>query len=90
MSVKHPQELGVNQTLGASNISFGMPDRTLLTSTFLAIAIVAGVTCPVVDVDKVRPVVVAADLVLGRDDNSIRYIRAFRQRQKRLASQSGG
>ena len=83
-------ELGVNQTLGASNISFGMPDRTLLTSTFLAIAITAGVTCPVVDVDKVRPVVVAADLVLGRDDNSMRYIRAYRQRQKRLASQSGG
>ena len=82
-------ELGVNQTLGASNISFGMPDRTLLTSTFLAIAITAGVTCPVVDVDKVRPVILAADLVLGRDENSLRYIRAFRQRQKRLASQSG-
>ncbi|GAI78410.1 unnamed protein product, partial [marine sediment metagenome] len=39
-------ELGVNQTLGASNISFGMPDRNLLTSYFLAIAIAAGVTCP--------------------------------------------
>ncbi|MBA7664849.1 5-methyltetrahydrofolate:corrinoid/iron-sulfur protein co-methyltransferase [subsurface metagenome] len=74
-------ELGVNQTLGASNISFGMPDRNLLTSYFLAIAIAAGVTCPIVDVARVRPAILATDLVLGRDDYAQRYIKAYRQRQ---------
>ena len=75
-------ELGVNQTLGASNISFGMPDRNLLTSYFLAIAIAAGVTCPIVDVAGVRPGILATDLALGYDDYARRYIGGYRQRQK--------
>ena len=74
-------ELGVNQTLGASNISFGLPDRDILNGSFLALAIAAGVTCPTVDVAKVRPDVLATDLLLGRDEYARRYIRAFRQRQ---------
>jgi len=76
-------ELRVNQTLGASNISFHMPDRDLINSAFLAIVIAAGVTCPIVDVAKVRPIALAADLVLGRDDYARRYIKAYRERQKR-------
>ena len=75
-------ELGVNITLGASNVSFGLPDRKLLTSAFLSVVIFAGVTCPIVDVAKVRPAVLATDLVVGRDDYSMRYIQAYRQRQK--------
>jgi len=75
-------ELGLNQTLGASNISFGMPDRDLLTSYFLPIAIAAGVTCPIVDVAMMRPAVLAIDLALGRDDYARRYIRGYRERQK--------
>jgi 5-methyltetrahydrofolate--homocysteine methyltransferase len=74
-------ELGVNQTLGASNISFGLPDRDVLNGAFLVLAIAAGVTCPAVDVAKVRPAVLATDLLLGRDGYARRYIRAFRQRQ---------
>ena len=46
---KVKEQLGVNQTLGASNISFGLPDRMLLNQTFLAIAIAAGLTCPTVN-----------------------------------------
>jgi len=76
------KELGVNQTLGASNISFGMPDRNLLTTAFLAIAISAGVTCPIVDAAKVRPIVLATDLVLGRDKRARRYIEAYRKQKK--------
>lgn len=76
-------ELGVNLTLGTSNISFGLPDRDLLNSAFLAIAIAAGVTCPIVDVAKVRPTILAADLVLGRDKYAMRYIKVYRQRQER-------
>ncbi len=75
-------ELGVNMTMGASNLSFGMPDRELLTGAFLAIAIAAGVNCPVVDVAKVRPVVLAADVVLNRDRYAMRYTQAYRQRRK--------
>ena len=74
-------ELGVNLTLGASNISFGLPDRGLLNSRFLAIVIASGVTCPVADAAKVRPIVLAADLVLGRDKRARRYTEAYRQRQ---------
>ena len=75
-------ELGVNLTLGASNISFGLPDRDLINNAFLAIAIAAGVTCPIVNVAKVRPTVLATDLVLGRDGYAARYTKAYRQRQQ--------
>ena len=75
-------ELGVNLTLGASNISFGLPDRDLLNNAFLAIAIAAGVTCPIVNVAKVHPAILAADLALGYDKYATRYIKAYRQRQK--------
>ena len=75
-------ELGVNLTLGASNVSFGMPDRSLLNSAFVAMVIAAGVTCLIVDAAKVRPMALAADLVLGQDTYARRYIRAYRERQK--------
>jgi len=74
-------ELGVNQTLGASNISYGLPDRDVLNSAFLALAITAGVTCPTLHVAKVRQAVLATDLLLGRDGYAQRYIKAYRQRQ---------
>jgi len=74
-------ELGVNQTLGASNISYGLPDRDVLNRAFLALAITAGVTCPTVDVARVRQTVLATDLLLGRDGYAQRYIKAYRQRQ---------
>ena len=73
-------ELGVNMTLGGSNVSFGLPDRNLVNVAFLTIVIEAGVTCPVVDVAKVRPAILAADVVLGRDEYMKRYITAYRQR----------
>ncbi|CAB1065743.1 5-methyltetrahydrofolate--homocysteine methyltransferase (EC [Olavius sp. associated proteobacterium Delta 1] len=75
-------ELGVNQTLGASNISFGLPDRHLVNHTFLALAIAAGVTCPTVDAAKVGAGVLSIDLVLGRDRFAQRYTRDFRQRKR--------
>ncbi|TET89037.1 MAG: pterin-binding protein, partial [Desulfobacteraceae bacterium] len=78
---KVKEELGVNQTLGASNISFGLPDRNLVNHTFLAMAISSGVTCPTVDVAKVRPAVLSIDLILGRDRYAQRYMRDFRQRK---------
>lgn len=75
------EELGVNQTLGASNISFGLPNRSLINHTFLAMAILSGVTCPTVDVAKVRPAVLSIDLILDHDRFAQRYMRDFRQRK---------
>ena len=72
-------ELGVNQNLGASNVSFGLPNRTLLNQIFLALAIANGLTCPTVNVAKVRSAILAADLALGRDRYAMRYIRDFRK-----------
>jgi 5-methyltetrahydrofolate--homocysteine methyltransferase len=75
-------ELGVNMTFGGSNISFGMPERNLLNGVFLAMAIAAGITCPIVNVSQVRSMILAIDLVLGRDRHAGRYINTYRQRQK--------
>jgi 5-methyltetrahydrofolate--homocysteine methyltransferase len=74
-------ELGVNMTLGASNTSFGLPDRELLNDAFVAMVIAVGITCLITDVAKVRPTVMAADLIVGRDKRARRYIQAYRHRQ---------
>jgi len=74
-------ELGVNLTLGASNVSFGLPARNLLNNAFVAVAITAGATCLIVDVAKVRSTVLATDLILGQDNRARRYIEAYRQSQ---------
>jgi len=74
-------ELGVNSTLGASNVSFGLPERDLLNNTFVAMAIATGVSCLIVDAARVHPTVLATDLILGHDKFARRYIENYRQRQ---------
>ncbi len=78
------KEYGVNITMGASNISFGMPDRKYINSTFIAMAIYAGLTCPITNplVREVNSAVLAADLSMGRDEYGMTWIKAYRQRQK--------
>ena len=80
---KVKSKLGVNLTVGASNGSFGLPDRNLLNSAFMAVAIAAGVTCAIANVEWVRPIALATDLLMGRDKYARRYIAAYRQRQRR-------
>ncbi len=77
------QELGVNVTLGASNISFGMPDRHVINNAFIALAIAAGATCLIADAARIRPTVLAVDLLLERDRHARRYMAEFRKRQGR-------
>ncbi len=72
------KELGVNMTLAASNISFGMPERALLTGTFVATTIAAGATSIIADAAKIRSNVLAADLIAGRDQRARRYISGTR------------
>jgi 5-methyltetrahydrofolate--homocysteine methyltransferase len=76
-------ELGVNMTLGASNVSFGLPDRELLNGLFLAMAIREGVNAPIVNAAQVRQTILAVDVLLGRDEFALRYIKDYRKRQKK-------
>jgi 5-methyltetrahydrofolate--homocysteine methyltransferase len=69
----------INMTLGASNISFGMPDRVAMSQIFVAMAIHAGVTCPIIDPIKGKRAVLIADLILGRDEFAKRYLSFVRQ-----------
>lgn len=80
-------EFGVNITMGASNISFGLPDRKFVNATFIAMAIHAGLTCPITNPlePEVNIAIKAADLSMGRDEYGMAWIKAFRQRQKEQA-----
>ncbi len=71
-------ELGVNLVLGASNVSFGLPDRTVINSVFLALAVQAGLSCAIVNAAKMKPYLMAADLLLGRDPWARRYVTYYR------------
>jgi 5-methyltetrahydrofolate--homocysteine methyltransferase len=72
------QNFGVNINLGASNVSFGLPDRLSLNMTFLALGIRAGATCAITDPVKLGSAIRAADVLLGKDDFAMRFIKRFR------------
>ncbi len=71
--------LGLNITMGASNISFGLPSREILNSSFMAMAILNGLTCPIANPVQVTSVIRATDLLLGRDDYAMRFIENYQK-----------
>ena len=73
-------ELGVNTTCGASNVSFGLPNRHNITGTFLAMAIGAGMTSAIMNPlhGEVKTAVMAADVLAGSDENCATWIQQFR------------
>ena len=77
------QELGNNLTLGASNISFGLPDRGIINASFLALAMGAGLTSAIANplAEGVRLTVMAGDLLLARDPYGMAWIQEHRKRQ---------
>ena len=75
------QKLGHNITQGASNISFGLPDRDSLNAAYMAMSIYNGLTCPIANPEKITSLVRAADLVLSRDDFAVRFVEFFQSRQ---------
>ena len=77
------EEFGVNMTLGASNVSFGMPDRHTIGAAFLPMAISAGLTSAIMDARSPQIVraVKGADLLLDRDPWGAAWIAAHRARQ---------
>ena len=79
-------ELGVNMCLGASNVSFGLPERHALNAGFLPMAMAAGLTSAIMS--TARPVidaVRASDLLLGHDEWGAKWIAAHRARQSTVA-----
>lgn len=75
------ERLGVNMTLGASNVSFGLPDREAINGIFLALAIMAGVNAPIVSPEPARQAILISDLLLGRDEFAMRYVSYYRSQQ---------
>jgi 5-methyltetrahydrofolate--homocysteine methyltransferase len=78
------EELGCNTVCGASNISFGLPDRETLNSTFVAMAIAAGMTCAITNplVEDLRKTVLAADVFMGLDENCLAWLKYQRKDKK--------
>jgi 5-methyltetrahydrofolate--homocysteine methyltransferase len=75
-------EFGVSTTLGASNISFGMPNRELLNIHFLTMGIINGLTAPITDplIGGLIPAMKAADFLAGRDLYGMNYIADYRKK----------
>ena len=74
-------ELGCNTCCGASNVSFGLPNRAPLNAAFLAMAIGSGLTAAITNpIEKeIRQAIMAADVMTGADENCAEWIRYSRQ-----------
>jgi 5-methyltetrahydrofolate--homocysteine methyltransferase len=75
------EELGCNTVCGASNVSFGLPNREIVNSTFVAMAIAAGITSAITNpLDAgIRQTIYAADVLMGNDEDCMRYVVAMRK-----------
>ncbi len=73
-------ELKVNSTCGASNVSFGLPNREGINATYLAMAMASGLTSAITNplAEGVRHAVMAGDVLMGNDRDAARWIRTFR------------
>ena len=78
------QELGANISAGASNVSFGLPDRPALNAAFMAMGMMMGLTASITNPlePAVRTAILAADLFLGHDAYGGKWIKNFRKREK--------
>jgi 5-methyltetrahydrofolate--homocysteine methyltransferase len=74
-------ELGVNTTCGASNVSFGLPNRAGINAAFLSMAIGAGMTSAITNPLEadIRQAILAADVLAGHDLNCATWIRTYRE-----------
>ena len=84
-------ELGVNTCCGASNVSFGLPNRGPLNGTFLAMAIGAGLTSAITNPieEHIKTAILAADVMTGNDENCLNWIVASRKAAKEAAAADG-
>jgi 5-methyltetrahydrofolate--homocysteine methyltransferase len=86
------EELGVNTTCGASNVSFGLPNRHALNATFLAMASASGMTSAIMNPMHAEEMgaIMAADVLSGADPNCARWLRRFREPKPAGAEAEGG
>ena len=75
------EELHVNTTCGASNVSFGVPNRHGLNAAFLSMAIGAGMTSAIMNPLHPEEItgVMGADVLMGHDPDCRRWLRKFRE-----------
>ncbi|MFH1765147.1 MAG: dihydropteroate synthase [Gemmatimonadota bacterium] len=75
------EELGVNTVCGASNVSFGLPDRPALNSAFLSMTVASGITAVIANpLEAVSHAgILAGDLLMGNDEHCMNWIRAHRK-----------
>lgn len=73
------REFWVNIIMGASNVSFDLPDRKLINTAFMTMAIQVGLTCPITKplVTEINTAVLAADLAIGKDDICMHWVPAY-------------
>jgi 5-methyltetrahydrofolate--homocysteine methyltransferase len=85
------ERLGNNMTCGASNVSFGLPDRATVNAAFLPLAMHSGLTCAITNplVPEVRRAVLAGDLLLGHDEYAMRWIASYRAEVAQQAARQG-
>ncbi len=85
------EELKVNTTCGASNISFGLPNRNGLNAAFLSMAIGAGMTSAIANPlhEEIIAATMGADVMMGHDPDCARWIRRFRQAPAEGAENAG-
>ena len=76
------QKYGVNTTLGISNISFGLPNRPLLNTTFLAMALAKGVDAPICDplAETNRNIINSFKVIANQDLDANEYIKKYSQK----------
>ena len=74
------EELGVNTCCGASNVSFGLPERPPLNAAFLTMAIAAGLTAPITNPleQEIKRAIMAAHVLMGHDENGAALLRHTR------------
>ncbi len=73
------QELGVNTVCGASNVSFGLPGREIINAHFISMLIASGMTSAITNPLKqeIKQAILAADMLMGHDENCLTWIRAM-------------
>ncbi len=86
------EELGVNACCGASNISFGLPDRPALNAAFLAMAIASGMNCAITNAlePEMKKSILAADVMMGHDENCYTWLGTHRAAQGDAAGADAG
>lgn len=83
------EQLGLLTTCGLSNISFGLPERGCLNSTFLTMAMAYGMNAAIANpsIEAIRQTICASELLLAKEDAADRYVSYINERQERMMAE---